>query len=85
MPLPSELRLSSKWDTCVERMIFHVTAGVVVAGLASVVLFRKSLTPTRSLTHSLSHTMRTPHTHSMVLLSTRLIPADARYPYITAV
>mmetsp|Transcript_19961 Transcript_19961/g.33641 ORF Transcript_19961/g.33641 Transcript_19961/m.33641 type:complete len:82 (+) Transcript_19961:60-305(+) len=40
MPLPSELRLSSKWDTCVERMLFHVGAGALVAGLASVVLFR---------------------------------------------
>mmetsp|Transcript_6114 Transcript_6114/g.9226 ORF Transcript_6114/g.9226 Transcript_6114/m.9226 type:complete len:83 (+) Transcript_6114:77-325(+) len=40
--IPSELRLSKKWDVCAERMFIHVATGAVVAGLASVVLFRTS-------------------------------------------
>ena len=41
--IPSELRLTYKWDGCVERAIVNTTVGTVVGGLASVVLFSKKL------------------------------------------
>lgn len=41
--IPSELRLTYKWDGCVERALVNTTIGTVAGGLASVVLFRKSL------------------------------------------
>ena len=47
--IPSELRLTYKWDGCVERALVNTTIGTVAGGLASVVLFRKlsySLLPT---------------------------------------
>jgi hypothetical protein len=43
--LPSELRLTNKWDICIERTFISVTAGAVVAGLASIVLFREFPSP----------------------------------------
>lgn len=38
--IPSELRLSQKWDRAIETFLIRGTAGFVVAGLSSVVLFR---------------------------------------------
>eukprot|EP01040_Poterioochromonas_malhamensis_P006168 gene6167-6638_t len=37
---PSELRLSKQWDFAVERFIYNSGTGALVAGLASIVLFR---------------------------------------------
>ena len=45
MPLPSELRLSSKWDVCLERLVFNVSAGALMAGLVSIVIFSECLQP----------------------------------------
>jgi hypothetical protein len=42
--VPSELRLTQKWDFAVENFITRPAVGLAVAGLISVVLFRKSLT-----------------------------------------
>ena len=39
--IPSELRLTYKWDGCVERALAHTSVGTIVGGLASVVLFSK--------------------------------------------
>jgi len=39
--IPSELRLSKSWDMAVERLMINATLGVVVGGLASIVLFKK--------------------------------------------
>jgi hypothetical protein len=41
--IPSEFKLSKKWDVCAERMLLHVTVGGIIAGLSSLVLFRKPL------------------------------------------
>ncbi|CAM9406847.1 unnamed protein product [Scytosiphon promiscuus] len=38
--VPSELKISEKWDVCLERTVINVGMGVVAAGLASVVLTR---------------------------------------------
>lgn len=38
---PSELRLSKQWDFAVERFIYNSGTGALVAGLASIVLFRE--------------------------------------------
>jgi len=38
--IPSELRLTYKWEGCVERALSNTTVGTVAAGLASIVLFR---------------------------------------------
>ena len=44
MPLkvPSELKISDKWDKLLEDMVIKTGAGVTVGGLASIVLFRGS-------------------------------------------
>ena len=39
--VPSELRLSQHWDIAVERFAINTAIGVVVGGLASLVLFSK--------------------------------------------
>lgn len=39
--IPSELRLSQKWDRAIEGFVIKGAAGFIFAGLASVVLFRK--------------------------------------------
>ena len=39
--IPSELRLSQKWDRAIEGFVIKGAAGLIFAGLASVVLFRK--------------------------------------------
>jgi hypothetical protein len=41
--VPSELRLTQKWDFAIENFITRPAVGLAVAGLISVVLFRKSL------------------------------------------
>lgn len=38
--IPSELRLSQKWDFAIENFLIRSTMGGVFCGLASVVLFR---------------------------------------------
>lgn len=38
--IPSELRLSQKWDFAMENLLIRSTVGGIAAGLASVVLFR---------------------------------------------
>ncbi|CAM9707227.1 unnamed protein product, partial [Hapterophycus canaliculatus] len=40
--VPSEFKISEKWDVCLERTVINFGMGVVAAGLASVVLTRKS-------------------------------------------
>ena len=37
--IPSELRLSQHWDIAVERLVINATIGLVVGGLASIVVF----------------------------------------------
>lgn len=37
---PSELRISKQWDFAIEQFVRHSSTGAIVAGLASVVLFR---------------------------------------------
>ena len=39
--IPSELRLNQKWDFAIENFITRPALGFAVAGLASIVLFRK--------------------------------------------
>lgn len=39
--IPSELRLSQRWDIAVERFVINASIGFVVGGLASLVIFRK--------------------------------------------
>ena len=39
--IPSELRLTYKWDGCVERALAHTSVGTIAGGLVSVVLFSK--------------------------------------------
>lgn len=41
--VPSEFRISEKWDKCIENFTLHFTAGLVAGGLTSVVLARTSL------------------------------------------
>lgn len=38
--IPSELRLTYKWDGCVERALAHTSVGTIAGGLVSVVLFK---------------------------------------------
>ncbi|KAJ0412910.1 hypothetical protein ATCC90586_002540 [Pythium insidiosum] len=38
--IPSEYRISEKWDKCLENFALHFTAGLVAGGLTSVVLAR---------------------------------------------
>eukprot|EP01033_Poteriospumella_lacustris_P009860 gene9860-7061_t len=38
--IPSELRISKKWDDVIESGVLNVSTGVLVAGVASIVLFR---------------------------------------------
>mmetsp|Transcript_28365 Transcript_28365/g.62837 ORF Transcript_28365/g.62837 Transcript_28365/m.62837 type:complete len:84 (+) Transcript_28365:50-301(+) len=38
--IPSELRLSAKWDYAVENFVTRASLGVVIGGIASIVLFR---------------------------------------------
>ena len=38
--IPSELRLSQKWDSAIERFATSATVGTALCGLASLVLFR---------------------------------------------
>lgn len=40
--VPSELRLSQHWDVAVERLVINASIGLVVGGLASIVVFSKS-------------------------------------------
>ena len=39
--VPSELRLSQKWDFTVENFITKTSIGLAIGGVASLVLFRK--------------------------------------------
>ena len=39
--IPSELRLTYKWDGCVEMALAHTSVGTSAGGLVSVVLFSK--------------------------------------------
>lgn len=39
--IPSEYRISKKWDDVIENGVVNVSTGLLVAGLASIVLFRK--------------------------------------------
>ncbi len=39
--IPSELRISKKWDDVIENGIINVSTGFLAAGVASIVLFRK--------------------------------------------
>jgi len=39
--IPSELRISQKWDKAIETVLIKGATGFIVAGLASVVLFSK--------------------------------------------
>ena len=39
--IPSELRLSYKWDTAIENLVVKTAVGTLIAGLASLVLFSK--------------------------------------------
>lgn len=41
--IPSEYRISEKWDKCLENFTLHFTAGLVAGGLTSLVLARASL------------------------------------------
>lgn len=41
--VPSEFRISEKWDKCIENFTLHFAAGLVAGGLTSVVLARTSL------------------------------------------
>ena len=52
--IPSELRLTYKWDGCVERALAHTSVGTIVGGLASVVLFSKFFSLSLSLSLCLS-------------------------------
>lgn len=38
--IPSEYRISEKWDKCLENFTLHFTAGLVAGGLTSLVLAR---------------------------------------------
>ncbi|TYZ63024.1 hypothetical protein PybrP1_004018 [[Pythium] brassicae (nom. inval.)] len=38
--VPSEYRISEKWDKCIENFTLHFAAGLVAGGLTSVVLAR---------------------------------------------
>mmetsp|Transcript_11313 Transcript_11313/g.10953 ORF Transcript_11313/g.10953 Transcript_11313/m.10953 type:complete len:94 (+) Transcript_11313:107-388(+) len=38
--IPSEMRLSKKWDNALERVAFSTAIGTAVCGLASLVLFK---------------------------------------------
>eukprot|EP00349_Pseudokeronopsis_sp_Brazil_P002371 CAMPEP_0202971854 /NCGR_PEP_ID=MMETSP1396-20130829/31623_1 /ASSEMBLY_ACC=CAM_ASM_000872 /TAXON_ID= /ORGANISM="Pseudokeronopsis sp., Strain Brazil" /LENGTH=82 /DNA_ID=CAMNT_0049701691 /DNA_START=62 /DNA_END=310 /DNA_ORIENTATION=- len=38
--IPSEFRISKKWDDVIEHSIVNVSMGVLTAGVASIVLFR---------------------------------------------
>jgi hypothetical protein len=40
--VPSELRLTHKWDKAIESLVVKASLGTLVAGLFSLVLFRKS-------------------------------------------
>lgn len=40
--VPSEFRISEKWDKCIENFTLHFAAGLVAGGLTSVVLARAS-------------------------------------------
>jgi len=39
--IPSELRLSQSWDHAIERLVLNGGVGLVLGGLASIVLFSK--------------------------------------------
>jgi len=39
--IPSELQLSRSWDVAIERFLVNGTVGLVVGGMASLVLFSK--------------------------------------------
>ncbi|TMW62813.1 hypothetical protein Poli38472_005431 [Pythium oligandrum] len=38
--IPSEYRISEKWDKCIENFALHFSAGLVAGGLTSIVLAR---------------------------------------------
>lgn len=38
---PSELRIAQKWDYAIETFLIRVTAGAIIGGLASIVVFSK--------------------------------------------
>lgn len=38
--IPSEYKISEKWDKCLENFTLHFTAGLVAGGLTSLVLSR---------------------------------------------
>lgn len=42
--IPSEFRISKKWDDVMEHTVINVSAGTIAAGLASIILFRKLFT-----------------------------------------
>jgi hypothetical protein len=39
--VPSELKLSKAWDTCIERGIYRIAIGTMIGGMTAVVLFRE--------------------------------------------
>lgn len=41
--MPSEFKISEKWDVCLERTVINFGMGVVAAGLAGVVLTRECI------------------------------------------
>lgn len=41
--IPSEYRISEKWDKCIENFTLHFSAGLVAGGLTSLVLARMCL------------------------------------------
>lgn len=41
--VPSEFKISEKWDVCLERTVINFGMGVVAAGLAGVVLTRECI------------------------------------------
>lgn len=53
--VPSELRLSQKWDYAIENFLIRPTVGFFVGGLISVVLFRKFFYLCRFAVHLLLH------------------------------
>jgi hypothetical protein len=39
--IPSEFRIAKKWDDIIENSVVNVSTGLIVAGVASMVLFSK--------------------------------------------
>jgi inner membrane organizing system protein 1 len=41
--IPSEFKISEKWDKCLENFVLHFSAGLVAGGISSLVLARMCL------------------------------------------